>query len=136
VTGISKGILLSWSVFDQEVEVGEELSPSGLVGIQLLGHHEVLKGSVISQYLKTFFGLQSFQFSLPLLECPDDGKHLFVMDLIISLSIRHALGIEGNRMPVLSMLLGEYSHHHSIRGICFQSSLQFRLIMIEYRGIH
>ena len=39
-------------------------------------------------------------------------------------------------MPVLSILLGEYSCHYSIRGIHFQSSLQFRLIMIEYRGIH
>ena len=88
--GISKGILLSWSISDQEVEAGEELSPSGLAGIQLLGCHEVLKGLVISQHLESFFGLQTFQLCLPLLECLDDSKHFFVMDLIVLLSIGHA----------------------------------------------
>ena len=57
------------------------------------------------------------------------------MVLIVSLSIRHAFGIEGNRMPVLSVSLSKHSCHHSIRGISLQSSFQFRLVMIEYRGI-
>ena len=133
--GISKGILSSWSVSDQEVEAGEELGPSGLAGIQLLGRHEILKGSVISQHLELFFGLQIFQLCSPLLKHSDDSKHFFVMDLIVSLSIRHAFGIEGNRMPVLSVSLSKHSCHHSIRGISLQSSFQFRLVMIEYGGI-
>ena len=94
--------------------MGEKLSPSSLLCIQLLSCHKVLKGLVISQHLELFFGLQSFQLCSPLLERLDDSKHFFVMDLIVSLSIRHALGIEGNRMPVFSMLLSEYSCHHSI----------------------
>ena len=123
-------------IFDQEVELGEELSPSSLLCVQLLSCYEILEGSVISQYLELFFGLQSFQLCLPLLECLDDSKQFLVMDLIVLFSIWHALGIEGNRVLVLSILLSEYFCHHSIRGICFQLSLQFGLIIIEYRGIH
>ena len=115
--------------------MGEELSLSSLVGIQLLSCHEVLKGSVISQYLELFFSLQSFQLCLPLLECLDNSKHFFIMNFIVLFSIRHAFGIEGNRMPVLSVLLSEHSCYHSIRGIDLQLSFQFRLVMIEYGGI-
>ena len=64
-----------------------------------------------------------------------DSLTSLVMYLIVPFSIWHALGIEGNRVPVLSMSLSEYSCHHSIRSISLQSSLQFRLIMIEYGGI-
>ena len=55
--GISKGVLSSGSILDQEVESGEELCPSSLSGVQFLGCHEILQGSVISQYLKTFIDL-------------------------------------------------------------------------------
>src|SRR5699024_5887413 len=129
----SKSILSSWSVFDQEVESGEELGPSSLSCIQHLCRHKILKGSVISQHLESFFALQSFQLCSPLLERSDDSRHFFVVDLIVSLSIGHALGIESNGMPVLSVSLSEYSCHHPIRSISLQSSLQFRSIMMEYR---
>lgn len=55
--GISKGVLSSRSVFNQEVKLGKEFSPSGLSGIQFLSYHEVFKGSMISQYLESFIDL-------------------------------------------------------------------------------
>ena len=58
--GISKGVLLAWSISDEEVELREEFSPSGLPGIQLLGGHKVFKGSMVSVDVETLTQLQSF----------------------------------------------------------------------------
>lgn len=39
--GIYKGVFISGSVLNKEIELGEEFSPSGLPCIQLLCHHKV-----------------------------------------------------------------------------------------------
>jgi len=70
-----------------EVEVREIEGPARLALVQLFGHHEVLQVLVVRQYLTGVFS--AFDKVPPLLQCPDDSKHLLVMYLVVAFRVRH-----------------------------------------------
>ena len=66
---------------EREVKSGEVEGPVRLSPVELFGRHEVLKVLVVRSYLTGVFG--AFNEVPPLLQRPDDGKHLLVVDLIV-----------------------------------------------------
>ncbi|KAG5726374.1 hypothetical protein E4T56_gene18943 [Termitomyces sp. T112] len=81
-----------------EVEVGKVKGPLGLLAVELLGCPKVFEVLMLHSDLKLM--LCAFQEVPPLLKQPDDGQHLLVMDLIVSLYQVYALGVEGHQMPL------------------------------------
>ncbi|KAG5734891.1 hypothetical protein E4T56_gene13754 [Termitomyces sp. T112] len=104
-------------VVQGEVEVGKVEGPSGLPAVKLLGHPEVFKVLVICPDLKLV--LHAFEKVLTLLEQPDDGQHLLVMDLVVLLHCIQAFGVEGHWMPlpILWRLLQEHHPSGKVRAV-------------------
>ncbi|KNZ76900.1 hypothetical protein J132_06808, partial [Termitomyces sp. J132] len=75
-----------------EVKVGKIEGLLSLLAIELLGCPEVFEVLVICPDLKLV--PCTFQKVPPLLEQPDDGQHLLVMDLIVLLYCIQALGVK------------------------------------------
>ena len=77
---------LSRPVRECEVKAREIEGPACLAPVQLLCHHEVLQVLVVCQYLTWVFG--AFDKVPPLLQCPDDCKHLLVVYLVVAFNQR------------------------------------------------
>jgi len=70
-----------------------------LTTVKFLGHHEVLQVLVVHPDLHWVSG--SFQ-EMPLLFQPaDDGKHLFVIDLVVLFHWRQGFAVKGRQVPFL-----------------------------------
>jgi len=71
----------------------------GLATVEFLGRHEVLQVLVVCPDLHWVSG--SFQEMPPLFQYADNGKHLFVVDLIVPFHRRQRFAVEGHRVPFL-----------------------------------
>ena len=69
-----------------ELELGEVERPARLLLVELFGCHEILEVLVVHPYLAGVFG--AFDKVPPLLQRPDDSKHLIVMDLVVAFDWR------------------------------------------------
>src|SRR5271169_4938526 len=81
-----------------EVEPGQVKGPSGLPPVEVLGLLEVLQVLVVGPNL--YRVLSAFEEVPPLFERPDDREHLLVVDLVVTLHVVEALGVEGDRVPL------------------------------------
>ena len=86
----------------QQVEVGQVQGPLSLTAIELLCHPEVLEVLVVCPNFELVpCALKEVP---PLFKGADNGEHLLVMDLIVSLHCVQALGVEGYGMPLTILL--------------------------------
>jgi hypothetical protein len=76
----------------------------------------------------------SFKVMSPLFEPSDDGEHLGIMDLIISLYRVECFRQEGNWVPgiVITRLLGENCSSSDARAVCFESEWETTIREHQY----
>ena len=89
-------------VGEGKVEWGQVKRPLGLLTIELLSIMEVGKVLMVCEDIEPFGG--TFEEMLPLLQCSHDGKHLLVVDGIVSLDICKALRHETHWMKMTIVL--------------------------------
>ncbi|KAG6894983.1 hypothetical protein C0992_003658 [Termitomyces sp. T32_za158] len=89
----------SWFVVQGEVKVGKVQEPPSLAMVELLGRPEVFQVLVVCPNFKLV--PRTFQEVTPLLQGPDDGQHLIVVNLVIVFHGIEAFGVEGHRVPLL-----------------------------------
>src|SRR5260370_27599827 len=99
-------------VGEGEVEWGQVERPLGLPMIELLSITEVGEVLMVCEYIEPFRG--TFKEMLPLLQCSHDGKHLLVMDGVVSLDIREALRHETHWMKMTIVLELRQNGPHGI----------------------
>ena len=106
---------------EREVEAREIEGPARLAPVQLFGRHEVLQVLVVRQYLTGVFS--AFNKVPPLLQCPDDSKHLLVVYFIVAFDQRQQLGEERNWVPLLIFCgcLGEDSTGSEVGAVSFDA---------------
>lgn len=73
--------LNSWSVADDEVVVGQKVSPASLSTIENFGGHEVFEGFVVGDDFEGF--VERLEEGSPLGEGENNRKHLLVVSLVI-----------------------------------------------------
>jgi len=89
---ISFLIILTRSVYDEEIEVRQELHPTGLLSGEYLRGHEILQGSVVRIYSES--GPNGHEFRTPLVERSHDRIKFFVVDFPIRLMAIQDVGVE------------------------------------------
>ena len=90
-------VVLSRPVNEKEVVVGKKKSPAALTTIEILSSFPKLEITMIGNDLERFRGF--FQKLAPIFESFCDGKHLTIVDLVVSLSLSHRLGAIRDRVP-------------------------------------
>jgi hypothetical protein len=100
------------------------------VSIELLSDSKILKVLVVRPDL--YRVASSFKVMSPLLESSDDGKHLGIVDLVVSLDQIESFGQEGNQVPgiVIVRLLGENCSSSDTGAISFE--LKWEIIIGEH----
>ena len=92
-------VVLSRLVSEEEVVVGKKKGPAGLTTIEVLSGFPKLEITMIGDDFERL--RESFQELTPILESFCDGKHLTIVDLVVSLSLSHRLGAIRDRVPEL-----------------------------------
>jgi hypothetical protein len=94
-----------------------------LASIELLSDAKILEIFVVSPDL--YRVASSFKVMSPLFEPSNDGKHLCIVDLIVSLDRIECFRQEGNWVPgiVIARLLGENCSSSDARAISFETKL-------------
>jgi hypothetical protein len=101
----------------REVESQQVQRPSGLASIELLSDVKIFEILVVCPDL--YRVVSSFKVMSPLLETSNDGKHLSIMYLIVSLDWIECFRQEGNQVPgiVIVRLLGENCSSSDARAV-------------------
>ena len=87
---------------EPEVEVGQQQGPSCLATVELACCDKVLQVAMVGEDVEAV--RRALQEMPPLVKPTDDGEQLLVMDLVVALSWREALGEVRDWVPTLVSL--------------------------------
>ncbi|KAG6883932.1 hypothetical protein C0993_002736 [Termitomyces sp. T159_Od127] len=78
----------------------------------------------------------TLEVGLPLLEGFDNGKELFVVDVVVELHRDHQAGVEGNGLELITakVYLQDYTSDGIVRGVAFKDNREGGVKMVEDGG--
>ena len=117
---------------EDEVVIGQKLSPAGLPTVEDFGRHERSQVLVIRKYLNRV--TSSFEVMAPMSHRFDNCKHFEVGSPIVAFRRYTLTGEKSNRVPLVAMELTDDARNGETGGISVETNREFGVEMTEDRG--